>query len=143
MSAELVAVVDTNVFISGLLSPLGPPRKVLERFRNGSFTLAISPVLLGELVEVATRPMLRRQIPLHALQELIDGVRDHARVIHPRTVLHGVTVDPDDDQLFACALAAGASVIVSGDPDVLAVGAAISGVETLAPAAFLARLVHH
>ena len=50
-----------------------------------------------------------------------------------------VEEDPDDDVLFATALAAGARTIVSGDAAVLAVGS-FAGVLVVSAAEFLATL---
>lgn len=47
-----------------------------------------------------------------------------------------VAADPDDDKFIACALAAGASHIISGDPHLLAV-ASYQGILILTPAQFL------
>jgi predicted nucleic acid-binding protein len=37
-----VVVLDTNVFVSGLLSPNGVPGQILLRFRNGQFEIVTS-----------------------------------------------------------------------------------------------------
>ena len=137
--ARLVAVVDTNVFISGLLTPASIPRDILTRLRDRAFTLSISPELLTEFVEVATRPALRRLIPAMALEALLGNIRDDALLVLPTDRPRIVLDDPDDDRLFWCAIAAAATVIVSGDTDVLAIGR-FRDVAVLSPREFLARL---
>ena len=51
----------------------------------------------------------------------------------------GVCRDPKDDMVFECAVLAGASVIVSGDKDLLAVKT-YAGIRVLTPREFLQQL---
>jgi len=45
------AVVDVNVIVSALLSSRGAPRRVLEAWRDGAFSMAISEGMIAEVVE--------------------------------------------------------------------------------------------
>ena len=137
-----LVVVDTNVLVSGLFRHPSPARQILHQFRDGEFTLAISPSLLGELVEVVTRPPLRRLIDRETIEELIDNIREDALLIQPTQSVRVVAADPDDDRVFACALAAEAGCIVSGDRAVLAV-ARWRDIPVVSPRAFLAWLASH
>ncbi len=67
-----------------------------------------------------------------ALGDYLDGAI-HVRISGS---IHGVCRDPKDDMVFECAVAAGASVIVSGDKDLLAVKT-YEGIRVLAPREFL------
>jgi len=58
----------------------------------------------------------------------------------PAALAKGVCSDPDDDKFLACAAAAGAGVIVSGDRDLLEVSG-WRGIEVLKPRAFVERYV--
>jgi putative PIN family toxin of toxin-antitoxin system len=40
--AAIRAVIDTNVFVSGAISPKGSPRKILELAREGKFKTVTS-----------------------------------------------------------------------------------------------------
>ncbi len=54
---------------------------------------------------------------------IVDDLRRLALVVTPPAVPRVVALDPDDDQVLACALAAGADLIVSGDKrDLLPLG---------------------
>ena len=46
------AILDTNVIVAGLLTPVGAPGTLLELHAAGAFELVISPHLLEELREV-------------------------------------------------------------------------------------------
>ena len=54
----LRAVVDTNVWVSALLNPMGHPALVLEAFRNRRFVAILSPPLIEELIDVLSRPRI-------------------------------------------------------------------------------------
>jgi len=43
------AVVDTNVWVSALLSPHGPPAKVVQAFIDGRFIGLVPEAVLSEL----------------------------------------------------------------------------------------------
>lgn len=43
------AVLDTNVFISGLINKDGPPGKILQAWRKSLFLLVISPSIIEEI----------------------------------------------------------------------------------------------
>ena len=53
--------------------------------------------------------------------------------------LRGICRDPKDDMVFECAVLAGASIIVSGDKDLLAVKT-YEGIRVLTPREFLQQL---
>ena len=49
-------VVDTNVLVSALLQPLGPPARVLLLARDKSIEVCISAEIYAEYEEVLARP---------------------------------------------------------------------------------------
>ena len=50
------AVLDTNVFVSGLLSPAGPPGKLVDAIETGSLVPVFSEPILFEYLDVLLRP---------------------------------------------------------------------------------------
>ncbi|MFO1464930.1 MAG: putative toxin-antitoxin system toxin component, PIN family [Steroidobacteraceae bacterium] len=118
-------VADTNTVLSGLLwQGSGPPRQIINRARAGAITLHTSLVLLAELAEVIARSKFTRRI-LNANLSAAGLVADYQRLavlVDPQPLPAPVSRDPDDDQVLACALAAGAYLIVSGDRDLLDLG---------------------
>ncbi len=117
------AVADTNVVVSGLLWS-GHPRQLLDLARSGQIDLFTSPALLAELEDVLSRKKFRRRLD-HAgveLEELVLGYAALARVIVPAEIRSVIAEDPDDDEVLACALAARADLIVSGDRHLLKLG---------------------
>jgi putative PIN family toxin of toxin-antitoxin system len=113
-------VLDTNTVISGLFWK-GAPRQVLDLARSGSITLFTSPELLAELADVIGRKkfaqrMVQAQV---TVDELVFGYAALARTIHPAKIKPVILADPDDDKVLACAIAAKATLIVSGDGHLL------------------------
>ncbi len=113
-------VLDTNTVLSGLLWN-GPPRLVLDAARAELITIFTSVALLDELAGVLQRPKFARVLSAanttaavlhHSYQTLVT-------IIDAPILPVAVSRDPDDDAVLACALAAQATAITSGDGDLL------------------------
>lgn len=114
------AVLDTNIVISGLLWQAAP-RQVLDAARDKRITLHTSSVLLDELAEVLSRPHLASVIAANRASPafLMQRYAMLAQLVIPAQTTRVVAKDIDDDAVIACALAAGADLIVSGDAHLL------------------------
>jgi putative PIN family toxin of toxin-antitoxin system len=116
-------VADTNIIVSGLFWQ-GPPRRILDATRQRAVQLATSPELLAELARVLNRPKFAqalKQAGLPVDQLLADYAR-LAHVVETSPLPQPVCRDPSDDAVIACAVAAHAEIIVSGDRDLLELG---------------------
>lgn len=114
-------VVDTNTLISALLWQGTPYRLLMALRETPSVALFTSPALLAELADVLARPHLAsRLLKINASPEnlLADIVRAF-QVVRAQPLPQPVCRDPDDDEVLACALAAKADFVVSGDDDLL------------------------
>lgn len=113
-------VADTNIVVSGLLWH-GPPRQVLDRARRGEIHLFTSIELLEELEDVLQRKKFSRRLRLASVSPdyLVFGYANLTQLVRPATIEPVVLEDPDDDAVLACALAAQAQAIVSGDSHLL------------------------
>jgi len=109
-------VADTNTVVSGLLWH-GNPRQVLDAARAGTLQLYTSAALLAEIEEVLQRPKFAQRLSLAgvASRTLVMGYAALAWLIEPGVIKPVVIADPDDDAVLACAVAARAEAIVSGD----------------------------
>ncbi len=134
-------VLDTNVFVSALLSSKGAPPRILEHWQEMRVDVVVSPAILDELERVLHYPKLRRRysLPEEAIQTFLRLLTKQAILVTPDTELTIVKADPTDDCYLACAVAGEAQVIVTGDPHLLALGE-YEGVQVLTPAGFLALL---
>jgi uncharacterized protein len=113
------AVVDPNVLISALLSPIGRPAQVLVAWREGGFELVACPQLLDELRRALTYPRLRKRIPPADADAFVDWLERTATLAdHPRLPPPIGSSDPGDDYLIALA-AQERTMLVSGDRHLL------------------------
>jgi putative PIN family toxin of toxin-antitoxin system len=113
-------VLDTNTAISGLLWA-GPPSQVIDAAIVDTVSLFTSTVLLDELLDVLQRPKLARRLALRGLtaSELLAEYTKLTVVVSPTPLPAPVSIDPDDDAVLACAVAAKAEAIVTGDHHLL------------------------
>ena len=116
-------VADTNTTISGFLWE-GPPRQLIDAAFAAKIELYTSAFLLAELADVLAREKFARKLSVSGLttEQLVLRYARLATPIRPITIEHVVPDDPDDDHVLACARAANAEIIVSGDRHLRALG---------------------
>ena len=119
-ASDLRSVIDTNLFVSGLIAPAGLPARLVDAVLDRSITVVTSVELNLEVAEVLERPSLvrRYQIDMAIKQALLDRLAT-AEHVDPLPRLPLRVRDRDDEKLLACALAAGAHYLVTGDHDLL------------------------
>jgi uncharacterized protein len=132
---DLKVVTDTNVFVSGVFFS-GPPYQILKAWQSGEFELVVSQDILDEYRRVGE--ILAEERPNTDLNPMLNFVIEHAKVYKPVKLKEPVCEDPDDDKFFACALASGSRVIVSGDKHLLKVSG-YEGIDVLKPREFVDR----
>jgi putative PIN family toxin of toxin-antitoxin system len=118
----LRVVLDTNVFVSSLLSRQGAPAKVLDEWRAGTYLLVTSPSVILEIRRVLKTPRLRKKYRIgeHEIEQLIELLKKEAVIVPGLPGVKGIIArDPEDDKFLACAIDAGADMIVSGDRHLL------------------------
>lgn len=123
-ASDVRVVLDTNVFISGITSSGGPPRCLLDGMRVHAFETFSSAVLLAELLDVLGRDKFIGCLTAAGLspQGIVADLRRLVVLIEPVDVPAVVAADPDDDHVLACAVTAGAALIVTGDRHLLDLG---------------------
>jgi putative PIN family toxin of toxin-antitoxin system len=135
-------VADTNTVVSGLLWR-GNPRQVLEAARIGTLQLYTTASLLAELDDVLQRPKFAQRLSLASVtsSSLVMGYAALARLIEPAMIEPVILADPDDDVVLACAVAAHAEAIVTGDTHLLDFKQ-YEGIAILTAAQLLTRIEH-
>lgn len=113
-------VADTNIIVSGLLWR-GNPRRILDAVHAGDIKLFTTAVLLAELEDVLSREKCASRLASANLtpHDLVLGYAALASVIEPAEIEPVILVDPDDDAVLACAIAAHSEIVVSGDSHLL------------------------
>ncbi|MBS1250615.1 MAG: hypothetical protein MAG431_02209 [Chloroflexi bacterium] len=114
-------VLDTNVFISGMMGVSSPPRQIIEAWMDGTFTLVTSLYLIKELTHVLTYPHIAERLRLSdpEIETILAALISRAELVSGELELPGVTRDPKDDPVVACAVEGKADYVVSGDQDLL------------------------
>ncbi len=138
----LRAVLDTNVFVSALLSRRGPAAQIFNAWRQRKFLLIISPFLLQEIERVLRYPKIQQKYGIsdQEIQILLELLRRDAIVVSGNLVVQNVIPDdPEDEHVLACALEGRADCIVSGDAHLLRLKT-FQGIPILPLKAFLEKL---
>ncbi len=114
------AVADTNVVVSAFLWG-GNPRRLLEAARHGQIRLYTSRALIEELERVLTRDKFADLLGQSRFSPayLISRYSRLAQLIAVASIEPVIAADPADDAVLACAVAAKADLIVSGDRHLL------------------------
>ena len=128
------ATLDTNVFVSALNFG-GTPQQLLDLNTDEAFTLCLSPAIIEEIKRILQE---RFSWSDDSLETVLEPIVSRAVIVEPETTAR-LSRDPDDDHILACALEAGADVIVSGDNDLVHLGS-FEGIPILTPRQFLDRL---
>lgn len=112
-------VVDTNVLVSAFLWQ-GTPGRLIELAGEKECQLFTSRALIDELAEVLQRKKLAKQVQATGLTaaQMLRNFQKLTTTVTARKLAQQVSRD-DDDTVLACALAAQADLIVSGDADLL------------------------
>jgi putative PIN family toxin of toxin-antitoxin system len=136
-------VLDTNSVVSGLLWQ-GLPGKLIDAAQEKSVSLYTSAPLLAELRGVLERAKFARQLESRGLDivTVYDGFAALASIVTPAIITPAVANDPADDSVLACALAAQADLIVSGDTHLLGLKT-YHGIPIVTAAEALLRLSPH
>ena len=134
------AIIDTGVFVSGLIRQSGTTGDVLRAARDGRFQPVYSTEMVVELIDVLGRPAFRSKFHIQAddIRALVNLIRLRGELVTPaRKVI--ACRDPKDDKFLEAALAAPVDCIVSGDADLLVL-TPFENIPIFRPAEFLARL---
>ncbi len=127
------AVVDTNVLVSGLLSPFGHPGEAVRMIAAGSLSLLYDARIMAEYIQVLKRPKFSFS-PDH-----IAALLDHVKAVGFIVAADPLSVrlpDEEDEAFLEVALAGRAECLITGNLKHFP-SAARQGMRVLTPAEFL------
>ncbi len=104
------AVFDTNVIVSGFLSPHGPPGRIVDWLRKGAAIAILDDRIIDEHREALGRAVFG--IPLREAQIVLQSIQRHGLwVTASAGVIAGGLPDPDHAPFLECAHVAGAPLV--------------------------------
>ena len=111
------------------------PAQLLDAARIGEIEIFTSAFLLAELAGILTRAKFSKTLAATGLsrEELVLGYAELATLVVPVTIPLTIAADPSDDQVLACAVAAKADLIVSGDQHLHSLGGQYNGILIITP----------
>ena len=112
----MIAVFDTNVLIAAIITE-GVCAKLLHRARSREFSLVSCPFIMTELKCILSKKFRLSHDETASAMEPVSEAIDH--VMKHNVKITDVCRDADDDNVLACALAAKAGYLVTGDADLL------------------------
>lgn len=120
----LRVVIDTNQFVSAVISRHGASAQIIDAWRRHAFLLICSQEILDEITAVFNYPCITKKYNLlpEDIQGVISLIEHEAIMVAHSPPVNVIKEDPDDNKFLACALAARADYIISGDNHLLKLG---------------------
>ena len=119
----LKVAIDTNLVISGTISPNSIPSQLLVSWTEGKFEWVITEEIFEEINEALSRDKLitKYDIDPTETQDLLDNLAVGAEFVSPVSLdalpIH--SRDEKDDKFLACAFGGKCDYLISGDEDLL------------------------
>lgn len=133
-------VVDTNVFLSALISPHGPPDAIYRAWRAARFEIVTSLQQLDELRRASRYDKFKAVLQPHRVGTMVNNLQ---RAVVLESLPAGIEADdPFDAFLLAMAIAGQADFLVTGDQRAGLLKLGNTGnTRILTPAAFCAEVL--
>ncbi len=132
------AVLDTNVVVSGTISPRGIPCKILKAWENNKFAHITSRKIIKEVTKVLHYPKIQKTY--HLTEPDIKNVRNSlfydTQVVEGTYKVKKIKEDPADNKFLEAAIEGKADFIVTGDKHLLRLKD-FQGIEIVSPQLFL------
>ncbi|OPY79711.1 MAG: PIN domain protein [Syntrophorhabdus sp. PtaU1.Bin058] len=134
-------VLDTNIFISAILSPKSKAASIVKLVLDGKLHLVIAPAMWKELYAVLQYPKLQtlmkgNDVSMDEVKDLLYKIERIAITVPGAKKVDRTKKDVSDNMFLASAVEGKADFIVSGDSHLKEVKA-FQGVEIVSPDVFI------
>ena len=134
-------VIDTNVFVSGLISGTGSPARILRAAQRQQIVHLVSDPIVEEYLRVLDYPRIRK------FKKITDKFVTEiaAYLVHQTTRVElmsriKLSPDPDDDVFLETAVDGEAALLITGDKtDLLSIGS-VEGIPIITAGDAVVRL---
>lgn len=103
-------VIDTNIFMAGLLNLEGGAAKIIKLFREGVFEIVITHEIFEEYLRVIH--YFDNKIPPSKSEELLELIFERGVKVRPADSI-GLCKDPDDEKFMSAAISGNAQYVVT------------------------------
>ncbi|MBI5411250.1 MAG: putative toxin-antitoxin system toxin component, PIN family [Nitrospirae bacterium] len=112
-------VLDTNILVSGIISPAGPPAQILTALRQGRVVAVMSAATLAELEAVLQRPRFRPYFVRAGVTPaaLLNELRLQADIVTPAPSVLAIRDERDRPFLDLMGTTPPPEYFVTGDHD--------------------------
>lgn len=108
----LKVVIDTNVFISGILTEEGKPSVAIKAWkRTQKYQLFVTEEIIQEILRV----MQELNVSLDIVIDWDKALKKNAIIVVPTRKVEAIREDPQDNKFLECAVESHVDYIVTGD----------------------------
>lgn len=110
-------VLDTNIFISGIISPNSNAGKLIKEWQNNSLEIITSFELLEEIKQVLKYPKIIKKVGWDdkKIEEFVEYLHFFTTVVDISDISYHFEQDPNDNHIIATYLAAKCDYLITGD----------------------------
>jgi putative PIN family toxin of toxin-antitoxin system len=105
-------VLDTNVLVSGLLTPFGPSGVIVRMLFSGELILHLDARILSEYRDVLNRPKFK--FNKDHIDLLLDFIKQCGQFISSSPLTNPLP-DPDDEPFLEVAIAGNVKALITGN----------------------------
>lgn len=105
-------VLDTNVLVSGLLTPFGPSGEIVRMVFSGELTVCLDARILAEYKDVLHRPKFK--FNKNHITVLLDFIKQYGQFTLSSPLKNRLP-DPDDEPFLAVAIAGTVLSLITGN----------------------------
>ncbi|MBS3066756.1 putative toxin-antitoxin system toxin component, PIN family [Candidatus Pacearchaeota archaeon] len=111
------AIIDTNVFVSGIFWEGNFCSQIIDKWKNKKFELVSSMDILKEFAE--TLRNFKIQMSDEMIEEWRNLIIESSVIINPKIKLNVIKEDPDDNKFLEAGISGNADLIISQDKHLL------------------------
>lgn len=130
-------VMDSNIYLSGLVFPESKPAHILHLANRGEFEVYCSDFIVGEVRRVLTKKFNYTE---RTSDQFVEAFLKFVKIIVPQDKIDIIKVKKDDNHILECALSAKADYLITGDKKHILPLAKIGNTKIVNPAEFIGIL---